>query len=177
VKLAAAATPAEGPKGAIAAMLHIDGESFIPFMIFSIPIVAIVGGVTAGIVRTLGQQRIMELAQRERIAAIERGVDPAKLPPLPTYVPSRGPVAGYMGGVYNSYADYARHRTQGLVIGGLVCLFVGIALTVFLSTVNDGDARSAWGLGLIPASVGVALLIGALITRPREDGPSNPPPA
>jgi hypothetical protein len=56
-------------------------------------------------------------------------------------------------------------------------LFVGIALTVFLSTVNDGDARSAWGVGLIPASVGVALLIGALITRPREDGPSNPPPA
>jgi hypothetical protein len=177
VKLAAAATPAEGPKGAIAAMLHIDGESFIPFLIFSIPIVAIVGGVTAGIVRTLGQQRIMELAQRERIAAIERGVDLAKLPPLPTYFPSRGPVGGYMGGVYNSYADYARHRTQGLVIGGLVCLFVGIALTVFLSTVNEGDARSAWGVGLIPASVGVALLIGALITRPHEDGPSNPPPA
>lgn len=158
------------------AMLHIDGDSFIPLMIFSIPIVAIVGGVTAGIVRTLGQQRIMELAQRERIAAIERGVDPAKLPPLPTYVPQRG-IGGYTGGIYGSYADYARHRTQGLLIGGLVCLFVGAALTVFLATVGDGDARSAWGLGLIPASVGVALLIGAAITRPRDGDSGSPPPA
>ena len=159
-------------------MLHIDGESFIPFMIFSIPIVAIVGGVTAGIVRTLGQQRLMELAQRERIAAIERGVDPSKLPPLPTYVSPRGIASGYMGGVYGSYADYARHRSQGLTIGGLVCLFVGAALTVFLATVSDGEARGAWAVGLIPAAVGVALLLGALITRPREDGPgSSPPPA
>ena len=157
-------------------MLHIDGESFIPFLIFSVPIVAIVGGVTAGIVRTLGQQRIMELAQRERIAAIERGVDPSKLPPLPTYVSPRGMVSGYMGGVYGSYNDFARHRTQGLQIGGLVCLFVGVALAVFLFTVNDGEARSAWAVGLIPAAVGVALLLGAMITRPREDGPSSSPP-
>lgn len=158
-------------------MLHIDGETFIPFMVFSIPIVAIVGGVTAGIVRTLGQQRLMELAQRERIAAIERGADPSKLPPLPTYVPVRGLAGGYMGGVYGSYNDYARHRMQGLLIGGLVCLFVGGALTIFLATVADGEARGAWAVGLIPAAVGVALLLGALITRPREDGPSSNPPA
>src|SRR5207248_4823258 len=66
------------PKGARPPMLHLDGETFLPFLIFSIPIVAIVGGITAGIVRTLGNQRLMELAQRERIAAIERGVDPSK---------------------------------------------------------------------------------------------------
>jgi hypothetical protein len=173
----AAAAPALDRKGVNLPMLHIDGESFIPFMIFSIPIVAIVGGVTAGIVRTLGQQRIMELAQRERIAAIERGVDPGKLPPLPTYVPTRGLASGYMGGVFGTYNEYARHRTQGLLIGGLVCLFVGIALAVFLFTVNDGEARSAWAVGLIPAAVGVALLLGAMITRPREDGTGSSPPA
>ncbi|MGH7741023.1 MAG: hypothetical protein ACRENS_03270 [Candidatus Eiseniibacteriota bacterium] len=156
-------------------MLHIEGGSLIAFVIFSIPIVAIVGGVTAGIVRTLGQQRIMELAHRERIAAIERGVDPGKLPPLPTYVPARGIASGYMGGVYGSYSDYARHRTQGLLIGGLVCLFVGAALTVFLATINDGEARSAWAMGLIPAAVGVALLLGALITRPHDDSSSSSP--
>ena len=61
----------------------IGAEFFVPFLVFAIPIIAIVGGITAGIVRTLGRQRLIELAQRERIAAIERGVDPSKLPPLP----------------------------------------------------------------------------------------------
>jgi hypothetical protein len=157
-------------------MLHIDGESFVPIMIFAIPIVAIVGGVTAGIVRTLGQQRMMELAQRERIAAIERGVDPAKLPPMPTYISSGGMGEGFSGGVYSSYNDYARRRQQGLVIGGLVCLFVGLAIAAFLRTVSDNEANNAWAAGLIPASVGVALLLGSMIVRPRDGGspPSGP---
>jgi len=157
-------------------MLHIDSETFVPFLIFSIPIVAIVGGVTAGIVRTLGQQRIMELAQRERIAAIERGIDPSKLPPMPSYVPMRG-MGGGMMGPYGSYSDYARHRAQGLVIGGLVCLFVGAALTVFFLTVGEGEAHSAWAIGLIPGGVGVALLLGAAITHPRDGGTASSPPS
>ena len=157
-------------------MLHIDGDTFVPIMIFAIPIVAIVGGITAGIVRSLGQQRMMELAQRERIAAIERGVDPAKLPPLPTFIPSGGMGDGFSGGVYTSYNDYARRRQHGLMIGGLVCLFVGIAIAVFLRTIGDSEANSAWAVGLIPASVGLALMIGSMIVRPQSGGspPSTP---
>jgi len=153
-------------------MLHIDGETFLPFMIFSIPIVAIVGGITAGIVRTLGNQRLMELAQRERIAAIERGVDPNKLPPLPVATSDQG---SWGGAMYLSPHDYMKRRYHGLLIGGLVCLFVGMGLSAFLSLVNDGDAHGAWAVGLIPAGVGIALLLSALIVKPREDGPSAPP--
>lgn len=49
---------------------------------FAIPIIAIIGGITLAIIRTTGQQRLAELERRERIAAIERGVDPSKLPPM-----------------------------------------------------------------------------------------------
>ena len=38
--------------------------------VFAIPMVAIIGGITMGILRVQGQQRLAELARRERIAAI-----------------------------------------------------------------------------------------------------------
>jgi hypothetical protein len=152
-------------------MLHIDGDTFVPFLIFSIPIVAIVGGITAGIVRTLGNQRLMELAQRERIAAIERGVDPSKLPPMPVAMTVHG---SWGGSMYLSPHDYAKRRSQGLMIGGLVCLFTGVALAVFISMVNDGAERGAWAVGLIPAAVGAALILSSIIVRPRDDGSGNP---
>src|SRR5438093_6266352 len=102
-------------------MFHIDNDLFFGVMVFSIPILAIVGGITAGIVRTLGQQRLAELAARERLAAIERGIDPAKLPPPPT-LPGDG-----------SWASHdPNHRAQSLMIGGLVTLAVGIGLSVLI---------------------------------------------
>jgi hypothetical protein len=158
--------------------MDFSGDFFVPIMIFSIPIVAIVGGITAGIVRTLGQQRLMELAQRERIAAIERGIDPDKLPPLPIMASGLG--MGMMGGgmrsgVYPTYHDFAKHRSQGLMIGGLVTLFVGIGLAIFLSFVNDGE-RGVWAVGLIPGGVGLALIIGSIMVRPRESDRNSPAP-
>src|SRR5258705_4844462 len=83
---------------------------FVPIVALAIPIVAIVGGITAGIVRTLGRQRLVELAQRERIAAIERGIDPTKLPPLPAMMDETGRYT--MRGPRT-----ARHRPQALLIG------------------------------------------------------------
>jgi len=88
----------------------------------AIPIVAIVGGITAGIIRTLGRQRLIELAQRERIAAIERGVDPAKLAPLPVAALDDEPETWHM-----SPYDRDRKLAQGLMIGGIVTMAVGSA--------------------------------------------------
>jgi hypothetical protein len=141
---------------------NMDG--LIPIMIFAIPIVAIVGGITAGIVRTLGQQRLVELAQRERIAAIERGIDPAKLPAMPIISDEEGPV--------RSYAEYAQRRQHGLMIGGIVTLSVGIGLMAFLLIMNPGEER-AWAVGLIPSMVGVALLISSWIVKPKSQDSST----
>ena len=149
-------------------VFHIDESIIFPVLALSIPIVAIVGGIVHGIIRTLGHQRMMELAQRERIAAIERGVDPSKLPPLPA--------ASDWGGLYHPYlssADLYRRRAHGLMIGGLVTIAVGISIAVFLHEMDKSEP--AWLIGLIPAAVGVALLLGAWLVRPQGDSTPRPP--
>jgi hypothetical protein len=146
-----------------------DSDFFVPILIFAVPIVAIIGGITAGIVRTLSQHRLQELAARERIAAIERGVDPSKLPPAPQIVDD---ASAY------SYTRDPHRRYQGLMIGGLVTLSVGIGLAIMLGLLADTD-RNAWAVGLIPGFVGVALLLGAWLVKPRNEstGGSYPPKA
>jgi hypothetical protein len=134
-------------------------DVFVPFLVFSIPIIAIVGGITAGIVKTISRHRLIELAQRERIAMIEHGLDPSKLPPLPlSDIADAGPLL--------SPADYARRRSQGLMIGGLVTLAVGVSLGVLLY--NLEDEAGVWSVGLIPAAIGVALILSAFIVRPKN---------
>lgn len=142
-----------------------EPESFLPFLIFAIPIIAIVGGITAGIVRTIGQQRLIELAQRERIAAIERGVDPAKLPPLPT---GRGD--DDLSTMYLPERDAAKRRAQGLMVGGIVTLAVGVSLAAMLGLLDRGRDNT-WAVGLIPTAVGMALLISAWLIHPKGEGP------
>lgn len=124
---------------------------------FAIPIIAIIGGITLAIIWTTGQQRLAELERRERIAAIERGVDPSKLPPMV------GPYSYERG---NGSGSRTR-RAHGLMIGGLVCIAVGISLVVFLSSVEP-DKR-IWAIGLMPFLGGVALLISAKVIWPPSD--------
>src|SRR5262245_63248136 len=114
-----------------------------------IPVVAIVGGITLAIVRTVGQQRIAELERRERIAAIERGVDPAKLPQ-----PVAMPDSYENGGGWGSRT----RRAHGLLIGGLVTLAAGIGIVILLYAVEPQEAH--WTVGCIPILVGLALQIG-----------------
>ena len=137
-------------------------ESFIPMMIFAIPIVAIIGGITAGIVKTMSQGRVIEMAQRERIAAIQAGIDPSKLPPLPVSADFSDTAAALSDPVAS-----ARNRSQGLLIGGFVTLLGGIGLGLFLYIVNDGDR--VWSVGLMPVFVGLALLISGWLVRPRSN--------
>jgi hypothetical protein len=147
-----------------------DADFIVPVMIFSVPIVAIIGGIIMGIARTLSQQRVVELAQRERIAAIERGIDPSKLPPMPHASDSWGDP----GSMYRSFDDISRRRAQGLMIGGLVTLCTGIGLTAMLIIMRANE--NAWALGLVPGCIGIALLISAALVRPRNNGSASPPP-
>jgi len=134
-------------------------DVFVPFLVFSIPIIAIVGGITAGIVKTISRHRLIELAQRERIAMIEHGLDPSKLPPLPlSEIADATPLM--------SATDAARHRSQGLMIGGLVTFAVGISLGVLLY--NVAGEEGVWSVGLIPAAIGVALILSAFLVRPKN---------
>jgi len=128
----------------------------------AVPIVAIVGGITVAVVRTIGQQRLAELAHRERIAALERGMDPSKLPPPP--------VLDY-GPAYGTYSPLRRFHS--LLIGGIICLVVGISIAGFLKIMETD--KNAWSVGLIPAGVGVALLLSAALVKPRNGGGTDAP--
>ena len=142
---------------------------FIPIVALSIPIVAIIGGITAGIIRTLGRQRLIELAQRERIAAIERGVDPAKLAPLPVTALDDEPE-----GLIMSQFERDRRRAQGLLVGGIVTTAVGLGLMAFLNIMEDHG--NAWAVGIIPAAIGVALLLSSFLVRPKGNAGGNSTP-
>ena len=152
-------------------MLDFNPEDFLPFFALSIPIIAIIGGITAGIVKMIQRQRSFEMIQRERIAAIERGLDPDKIASM------QRPMMYDDGGIVTDpLVQYGQLR-QGLTIGGIVTLFVGVALAVFLRGVtanHNGDDSNAWLVGLIPASVGVALLICSAIIRPIQRTPHTP---
>ncbi len=138
-------------------LFEFDAREFIPLMVLTIPIIAVIGGITAGILKTMGRQRLIELAQRERIAAIERGLDPSKLPPL----------AGLEDDEESSWSRTPKQRAQGLLIGGIVTLFAGVAVSIFLSIMEDHG--EAWAVGIIPAAVGLALLISAFLIWPRGE--------
>jgi energy-converting hydrogenase Eha subunit A len=143
-----------------------DADFIVPLLVFSIPIIAIIGGIVAGVVRTIGNQRLIELAQRERIAAIERGVDLSKLPPFP------GGSVGDFGGLYLSPADAARRRAAGLRTGGIIAIAVGVSVALVLRLITSDHSgaseRHIWAVGIIPATVGIALLISAMFESPKN---------
>ncbi len=128
---------------------------------FAIPMIAIIGGITIAILKLVGQQRLAELERRERIAAIERGIDPAKLPPVST---PYGYENGHGGGSRT-------RRAQGLMIGGLICVAIGISLMIGLYAIEPRENH--WALGTMPLLVGIALLLSSYVIWPRGDRPSE----
>ena len=130
-------------------------SGFVQLFTMAIPIIAIVGGISVAIVRIITQARLEELARRERIAAIERGLDPAKLPPM-----------GGAGEEVYSFVDSRLRRAHGLVIGGFILIAVGIAIGVLIDTVEP--SKNYWAIGLGPLLVGIALLGSAAIVWPRK---------
>lgn len=111
-----------------------------------IPIFAIVGGFGVAIVAIIvGYREKMkrsELRHRERITALEKGIE---LPPDPEPNP-----------------DGKRTSLKR----GLTGLFLGIVLYFALRAVADGNVAI---FGLIPAALGVANLISWLVERKKND--------
>ena len=106
-----------------------------------IPIIAIVMSLSIPIVFAIVDYRrrrdIVEANHKERLAAIERGME---LPALPE----------------SFYQSIKPARRSSYLLPGLVWLFVGIGIFIALGSIAGEDVRM---LGLIPAGVGLALLI------------------
>jgi hypothetical protein len=61
-----------------------------------------------------------------------------------------------------------RRRHEGIKIGGLVTTAVSLAFTVFLGVITAGHRQGVWTLGLIPLSMGLALLVYGYLLAPKE---------
>lgn len=136
-------------------------KSIMPFMI---PIVAIVMGVGIGMLGLWTDYRkkreIFELHHKERMLAIERGME---VPPLPESLLAPAERESSKGPVSN---DYLRR--------GLLWLLVGLAISTALA-LNLSLNNATWGL--IPVAVGLAYLIYyAVDTRQRAAVPPSGDP-
>ena len=112
-------------------------------LVFVIPIVAIVMGIGIGMLTLVLDYRkkreMFALHHKERLAAIEKGVD---LPPLPP----------------EFFQDGRRSRPRhpsDFLRRGLVLLFIGIAVTAAMYQ----SAPDAYLWGVIPGAIGIALLL------------------
>jgi hypothetical protein len=110
-----------------------------------IPITAIVMSLAIPIVFAIVDYRkrkvIVEAHHKERLAAIERGME---VPPLPDAF----------------FQSFKPARRSSYLLPGLIWLFVGIGLTFALGAVAGENVRL---FGLIPVGVGVAFLIYYLV--------------
>lgn len=124
-----------------------------------IPIVAIFMSLLIPIVFAITDYKrrrdIVDANHRERLAAIERGME---LPALPE----------------SFYQSIKPARRSSYLLPGLIWLFVGIGIFVALGAIAGEDVRY---LGLIPAGVGLAFLIYYFVEgRKQPHGAQAPTP-
>lgn len=119
-------------------------------IIFSlIPVVSIIGGLTIAGLSMYRKSRLKELALRERIALIEKGI----VPP-PEVDPAR---------FDDLWSDRlaspacARHRTAGIVLIG-----IGLALMVLIAFAGESP-NSGVGVGGAFAILGLAFLVNSYL--------------
>jgi hypothetical protein len=113
-------------------------------LVFLIPITAIVMGIGMGMLALWLDFRrkrdLFELHHKERMAAIEKGMD---VPPLPPEL----------------FRDYRRRRAPADYLRrGLVLLLVGGAVVIALYMSPGAGAKAAFW-GLVPAAIGLGNLI------------------
>jgi hypothetical protein len=104
-----------------------------------IPITAVMGGIAIAIVSIIMGARKKELEHKERLIAMEKGIDI----PQTTQIEHR-PV-------------YQSNRTAGYVM-----TLLGVAITIAIS-VSGGISGGVWGL--VPLAIGIGLLISSTIEK------------
>jgi hypothetical protein len=150
-----------------------------------IPIVAIVGGITVAIVKSISMARVRELEVRERIAMIEKGLIP---PPEsnPRGFERAMEVVDRLGRPYDDdwYDRYARrrgperHRSAGITLMG-----IGFGV-MFMLTLAAGEPQRGIGVGGFLIILGIAFFINGVLERrsqqdrlSRGSSAGSPPPA
>lgn len=125
-------------------------------IIMFIPIVSIIAGCALLAVAIWASQRRREREIHYRHELLKRFVEKGA---------EREEVAALMREqTRNQWAS----RREGLKIAGIVTLFSGIGTMYGMTFIEDDPL---WRLGSIPALIGAALLLYALVMAPSEPGP------
>lgn len=146
-------------------------------LVFMIPIVAIIGGITAAIVATVMKARVRELEIRERIAMIERGLVPPPEVDPPGFERAMNRYERVAALRQVAYSGAPRHRRAGVTLLG-----VGFGL-MFLIGFAGNDPQAGIGVGGFLVILGLAFFLNSLFEgRPPEPslhghaGPPSQPP-
>lgn len=129
------------------------------WLVFLVPIVAIIGGFVTAIVQSLARARVRELEIRERIAMIEKGLvpspesDPRKFDQFMDRLDSRQhrPAARVS----------ARYRRSGMILIGVG---LGLMLLIGLQSPREGI-----GVGGFVACLGLAFFLSSYFDGGRPD--------
>jgi hypothetical protein len=131
----------------------LQEEELIAFMMTLI----VLAGASLMIAAMMNRRKMREMAHRERLAMIDRGLMPA---------PERDPAAFEAGAGLGPRESAAaiRFRTSGIILIGL-----GVGMT-FLITFTAGEPQVGLGVGGAWAALGAALLFNYfLMTRHDRD--------
>ena len=145
------------------------------FSPFTVAIVAIVGGIMAGIVSTISKGRVREMEIRERIAMIERGLVP----------PPEADPAGFERSLRSVEGVQSRHSNVRHRNGGIIVMAIGFGLMVLIAF-TSGEVNIGIGVGGFLVILGFGLFLVSLWSAPllqmppavdrRPPTPGNGPP-
>ena len=139
--------------------------------IFTIPIAAIVGGITVVVVGIIMKTRVRELEIKERIAMIERGLvpPPEKDPQGFERAMSR---AARPGEESDDWDYYSRTRSpRRYRSGGVTLMGVGLGLMVLIG-IAGGSPETGVGVGGFLVILGLAFFVNSRLEKDHE--PSRP---
>jgi hypothetical protein len=160
-----------------------DVDDFLWVSPLWIPIVAIIGGITLAIVKSISVGRVRELEVRERIAMIEKGLVPPPESNPRGFERAMDAMDGmkkarredsYERYLYRRHRGAERHRSAGIMLTGIG---FGLMLMLTLATRSPGTGI---GIGGFLVLLGVAFFVNSVLER-RDIGPRGaawpgPPP-
>jgi hypothetical protein len=141
-------------------------ESGWGWLVFMVPIVAIIGSFATAIVQSLARARVRELEIRERIAMIEKGLVPSPESDPRKFDQFMERLDSYERGRYRDGPLERRHSPARYRRGGFVLIGVGAGLMLMIGTQS---LRQGLGIGGFVACLGLALFLSSYFDSDRPD--------
>ena|SRR6476661_8119313 len=133
-------------------------------VILLIPLAVIIGGIVVVAMGLAQRTKVLEMAHRERLAMIERG-----LTPPPAVLPEmRGAVDGGRGAL--------PPRSRRSMTLGILMIGFGLGLGMLIGFTGDSP-DAAIGVGGAVVVLGAALVVNALVLGRAGSAPPPPPAA